>query len=55
MQWLIKESVERSGKIPDIIWDKGATGKEPIIRLFGKNSKNMIEKLEKIIRVIEKQ
>ncbi|MHA1472114.1 MAG: bifunctional hydroxymethylpyrimidine kinase/phosphomethylpyrimidine kinase [Promethearchaeota archaeon] len=55
MQWLIKESVEQSGKIPDIIWDKGAMGKEPIIRLFGKNSKNMIEKLEKIIRVIEKQ
>ena len=55
MQWLIKESVERSGKIPDIIWDKGASGKEPIIRLFGKNSKNMIEKLEKIIRTIEKQ
>ena len=55
MQWLIKESVERSGKIPDIIWDKGAMGKEPIIRLFGKNSKNMIEKLEKIITAIEKQ
>lgn len=55
MQWLIKESVERSGKIPDIIWDKGAVGKEPIIRLFGKNSKNMIEKLEKIITAIEKQ
>ena len=55
MQWLIKESVERSGKIPDIIWDKGAMGKEPIIRLFGKNSKNMIEKLEKIITAIQKQ
>jgi len=55
MRWLIKASVERSGKIPDIIWDKGAMGKEPIIRLFGKNSKNMIEKLEKIISAIEKQ
>jgi hydroxymethylpyrimidine/phosphomethylpyrimidine kinase len=55
MQWLIKESIERSGKIPDIIWDRGAMGKEPIIRLFGKNSKDMIEKLEKIITAIEKQ
>jgi len=54
MRWLIKESVERSGKIPDVIWDKGAMGKEPIIRLFGKNSKDMIEKLEKIIAAIEK-
>jgi hydroxymethylpyrimidine/phosphomethylpyrimidine kinase len=49
MQWLIKESVEKFGKIPDIIWDKGSIGKEPIIRVFGKNSKDMIEKLQKII------
>ncbi len=54
MQWLIKESVERNGRMPDVIWDKGAMGKEPIIRLFGKNSKDMIEKLEKIITAIEK-
>lgn len=52
MQWLIKESIASKGKIPDIIWDKGAMGKEPIIRLFSKNSKDMIEKLKKIIEVI---
>jgi len=52
MQWLIKESVNKIGKIPDIIWDKGAIGKEPIIRLFGKNSKEMIEKLKIIVNTI---
>ncbi|TKJ27476.1 MAG: hypothetical protein CEE42_02130 [Promethearchaeota archaeon Loki_b31] len=52
MQWLIKESIASKGKIPDIIWDKGAMGKEPIIRLFSKNSKDMIEKLKKIIEII---
>jgi len=52
MQWLIKESMASKGKIPDIIWDKGAIGKEPIIRLFGKNSKDMIGKLKKIIEII---
>ncbi len=52
MQWLIKESIANKGKIPDIIWDKGAMGKEPIIRLFSKNSKDMIEKLKKIIEII---
>jgi len=55
MQWLIKESIERSGKIPDVIWDKGAMGKEPIIRLFAKTSKDMIEKLIKIVRVINNE
>jgi len=52
MQWLIKESIASKGKIPDIIWDKGAMGKEPIIRLFSRNSKDMIEKLKKIIEII---
>ncbi len=49
MQWLIKESIEKIGKIPDIIWDTGSIGKEPIIRVFGNNSKDIIEKLQKII------
>jgi len=52
MQWLIKESMANIGKIPDIIWDKGAIGKEPIIRLFGKNSNDMIKKLQKIVNTI---
>ena len=52
MQWLIKNSVEKHGTIPDIIWDSGSVGKEPIIRLFGRDSKEMIEKLGKIITAI---
>jgi hydroxymethylpyrimidine/phosphomethylpyrimidine kinase len=53
MQWLIKESIDKYGNIPDIIWDKGAVGKEPIIRVFAKNSKEMIQKLEKIMNLID--
>ncbi|MFX1375386.1 MAG: thiamine-phosphate synthase family protein [Promethearchaeota archaeon] len=52
MQWLIKESVKEKRKIPDIIWDKGAIGKEPMIRLFGRNSADLIKKLDKIINLI---
>ncbi|MCK4370790.1 MAG: phosphomethylpyrimidine kinase, partial [Candidatus Lokiarchaeota archaeon] len=55
MQWLIKESIENFGKIPDIIWDIGSQGKEPMMRLFGNNSKEMIEKLEKIMRAINNE
>ncbi|MHA2122576.1 MAG: thiamine-phosphate synthase family protein, partial [Promethearchaeota archaeon] len=53
MQWLINESLRTIGKIPDIIWDKGSIGKEPMIRLFGKNSTDMIYKLGKIINSIK--
>ena len=54
MQWLIKEYINKTGtkEIPDIIWDTGARGKEPMIRLFGKNSKDIIIKLQKIINLI---
>ena len=53
MQWLIKESIDKNGKIPDIIWDRGSIGKESMIRLFGKNSADIIEKIKKIINIIK--
>ncbi|MFW9874609.1 MAG: thiamine-phosphate synthase family protein [Candidatus Thorarchaeota archaeon] len=52
MQWLIKQSINKKGRIPDIIWDKGSIGKEPMIRLFGKDAVDIIEKLKKIINLI---
>ena len=48
MQWLIKRSIKETGRIPDIIWDKGAMGKEPMIRLFGNNANDIVNKLQKI-------
>ncbi|MFW9929164.1 MAG: bifunctional hydroxymethylpyrimidine kinase/phosphomethylpyrimidine kinase [Candidatus Thorarchaeota archaeon] len=52
MQWIIQETMNKMGRFPDIIWDKGAIGKEPIIRLFGKDSKDMIQKLKIISEVL---
>lgn len=54
MQWLIREYIETAGQdqIPDIIWDDGARGKEPMIRLFGRNSSDMIVKLQKILNLL---
>ena len=54
MQFLIKEYIRKTGKsnIPDIIWDKGAKGKEPMIRLFGKNSEDILSKLQKILKLL---
>ncbi|MFX0075815.1 MAG: thiamine-phosphate synthase family protein, partial [Candidatus Hermodarchaeota archaeon] len=52
MQWLIKKSIKEIGRITDIIWDNGSIGKEPMIRLFGKTSKDIISKLDKIIQAI---
>jgi hydroxymethylpyrimidine/phosphomethylpyrimidine kinase len=53
MQWIIQKIMNQREMFPDIIWDKGAIGKEPIIRLFGKNSKEMIQKLKVISSVLK--
>ncbi len=55
MRWLIEESINKMGKIPDLIWDKGSIGKEPMIRLFSKTSKDLIQKLKEIVRVIDNE
>ena len=52
MQWIIKKSIKETGRIPDILWDKGAIGKEPMIRLFGKNANDILNKLQKITNSI---
>jgi len=52
MQWLIKNTVDELGRVPDIIWDTGAKGKEPMMRIFSKSAEDMIKKLEKILKLI---
>ena len=53
MQWLIKQCIKKIGRIPDIIWDKGSEGKEPMIRLFGKNSDDIIQMLQEFLILIK--
>lgn len=53
MQWLIAECMKEVGHIPDIIFDKGAKGKEPMIRLFASNSDKMISKLGVVLDLIK--
>ncbi|MHA1148590.1 MAG: thiamine-phosphate synthase family protein [Promethearchaeota archaeon] len=50
MQWLIQQSIKTSGKISDIIWDSGGMGKEPMMRVFAKDSNDMIQKLKEIVK-----
>lgn len=54
MQWIIGQAYSIINKIPDIIWDCGEPEKEPMIRLFALNGKELIEKLEIVLRVFQK-
>jgi hydroxymethylpyrimidine kinase/phosphomethylpyrimidine kinase len=51
MDWGVREaSVEFS---PDVIYDLGAVGKEPMVRVFGNTAVKVVERVKKIIENLE--
>ncbi|MFQ5888364.1 MAG: thiamine-phosphate synthase family protein, partial [Candidatus Hydrothermarchaeales archaeon] len=49
MEWGTQEAIKKSGMVPDAIYDLGAVGKEPMIRILGKDPKDVLEKLKKVL------
>ncbi len=49
MEWGTREVIKKHNKIPDVIWDKGSIGKEPMIRILGINPDDIFEKLKQIL------
>ncbi len=48
MTWGVLDAIERYGRVPDVIYDKGGMGKEPMIRLLGRSPEDLLLKLKKI-------
>ena len=48
MEWGTTQALEHSTAIPDIIYDTGAPGKEPMIRILGTSPQDVIKKLRLI-------
>ncbi len=53
MEWGTAQVIKSLGFVPDIVFDKGGIGKEPMIRIFGKEPQEVLEKLTKIIKAID--
>lgn len=49
MEWGTEHAIKQLGKLPDIIYDEGGVGKEAMIRILGKDPKDVLEKLKKIV------
>ncbi len=49
LEWGTKE-VLKEGQIPDIIFDRGDVGKEPMVRVIGKNPDEVVRKVLKVKR-----
>ncbi|MBD3351905.1 MAG: bifunctional hydroxymethylpyrimidine kinase/phosphomethylpyrimidine kinase [Candidatus Lokiarchaeota archaeon] len=52
MGWIVREAYDQLHKIPDIIWDNGEKGKEPMIRLFARTSDKLIQKLKLFLNLV---
>jgi len=50
MEWGTNQVIKNLGFVPDIIFDKGSVGKEPMIRILGKNPEDIVKKVEKIVK-----
>ncbi len=50
LSWGVAEAIKHSNTFPDIIYDTGEIGKEPMIRVLGSNPGNVVEKVIKIAR-----
>jgi hydroxymethylpyrimidine kinase/phosphomethylpyrimidine kinase len=48
MTWGVHAAIERFGRVPDVIFDMGGVGKEPMIRLLGESPDDILSKLKKI-------
>ncbi len=51
MEWGTNHAISTVGFVPDIISDAGGVGKEPMIRVLGKNPQDILVKMKKIVDV----
>jgi hydroxymethylpyrimidine/phosphomethylpyrimidine kinase len=50
MEWGVKSAIKKEGGVPDIIYDKGGVGKEPMIRILGRDPLDVLNKVRMIAK-----
>jgi len=55
LEWGTREAVNMLDRVPDCIYDKGETGKEPMVRVLGKDPMEVVEKVWKIFQAWQQQ
>ncbi|MGD1061344.1 MAG: bifunctional hydroxymethylpyrimidine kinase/phosphomethylpyrimidine kinase [Methanomassiliicoccales archaeon] len=50
MEWGTRAAIESFGSVPDMIFDRGGVGKEPMIRILGKDPQDVLRKLRGVVR-----
>jgi len=45
LPWGVGEAIEKAGRIPDVIYDLGGVGKEPMVRILGRDAVEVARKV----------
>ncbi len=53
MDWGTAEAIKKYGSVPKVIYDKGGAGKEPMIRLLGKDAVEVVKLAVKLAEKLE--
>lgn len=49
MEWGTERAIVKLGHVPDVIFDRGSVGKEPMLRLLGESPSDIVTKLERML------
>jgi hydroxymethylpyrimidine/phosphomethylpyrimidine kinase len=52
MQWVVRRAFDALNLIPDIIWDDGEPGKEPMLRVFAGSGEQLLQKIKAILTAV---
>ncbi len=54
LEWGTRQAIEDKGFVPDIIYDLGGQGKEEMIRVIARDVEDLVDRIKKIHRAIQK-
>jgi hydroxymethylpyrimidine/phosphomethylpyrimidine kinase len=49
LEWGVGEVLRKLRRVPDFIYDQGDVGKEPMIRVLGRNPLDIVHKILKAV------
>lgn len=50
MEWGTAEAIKECGHVPDVIFDRGGLGKEPMIRVLGRDPREVLNKIAGLMK-----
>ena len=53
LPWGVKQVIQDLGYVPDIIYDEGDIGKEPMVRILARNPREIVNKIKLILEKLE--